>query len=149
MNVRDGCPNLIERIEGGLLSYGNDMTLANTPFECGLGQYCNWKEDTEFLARPALETLASWGNPKQIITGMQFIADTCPPCTETWPVYIENQHIGMVTSADYSPDFKCIVALGMLDYDACAPDNTISVQTPKDAFEGVTVSLPMKAPHHD
>ena len=25
-NVHAGCPNLIERIEGGLLSYGNDMT---------------------------------------------------------------------------------------------------------------------------
>jgi len=28
LEVRAGCPNLIERIEGGLLSYGNDMTRA-------------------------------------------------------------------------------------------------------------------------
>ena len=28
-DVWAGCPNLIERIEGGLLSYGNDMTIQN------------------------------------------------------------------------------------------------------------------------
>ncbi|MCP4819552.1 MAG: dimethylsulfoniopropionate demethylase, partial [Shimia sp.] len=31
LDVHAGCPNLIERIEGGLLSYGNDMTDDNTP----------------------------------------------------------------------------------------------------------------------
>ena len=38
-NIRPGCPNLIERIEGGLFSYGNDMTRDNNPFECGLEKY--------------------------------------------------------------------------------------------------------------
>ena len=31
LEVRPGCPNLIERIEARLLSYGNDMTRENTP----------------------------------------------------------------------------------------------------------------------
>ena len=38
LDVYAGCPNLIERIEGGLLSYGNDMNDDNTPHECGLGK---------------------------------------------------------------------------------------------------------------
>ncbi|GIS89252.1 MAG: hypothetical protein CM1200mP18_19620 [Gammaproteobacteria bacterium] len=41
LDVRPGCPNLIERIEAGLLSYGNDMPINDTPFESGLGKYCN------------------------------------------------------------------------------------------------------------
>lgn len=149
LNVRDGCPNLIERIEGGLLSYGNDMTLANNPLECALGQYCNWKDDTEFLGRAALETIASQGQPKQMITGMQFHADHCPPCTDIWPVYSDNQQIGMVTSAAYSPDFGSIVALGMLNSHYSSVDNQISVHTPNGIVNGVTVALPMKAPDHD
>ncbi len=148
-DVHTGCPNLIERIEGGLLSYGNDMTLANNPFECGLDQYCNWKDDTEFLGRPALETMRTAGPPKQRMIGMQFSADHCPPCTETWPVYIENRQIGMVTSAAYSPDLDCIVALGMLTGNYSQEGHKISVQTPEGILDGVTVSLPMKAPHHD
>ena len=149
LNVRDGCPNLIERIEGGLLSYGNDMTLANTPFECGLGQYCNWSDDTEFLARPALESLASAGVPKQRITGLQLYADHCPPCIETWPILHQEKPAGMVTSAAYSPDFGCIVALGMLKNGHNQIGHEISVQTQEGIIDGVTVSLPMKAPHHD
>ena len=34
-NVKPGCPNLIERIESGLLSYGNDFDNNDNPFECG------------------------------------------------------------------------------------------------------------------
>ena len=34
-NIRAGCPNLIERIESGLLSQGNDMDNGDNPYECG------------------------------------------------------------------------------------------------------------------
>ncbi|MCH2329706.1 MAG: dimethylsulfoniopropionate demethylase, partial [Rhodobacterales bacterium] len=34
--ISPGCPNLIERIEGGLLSYGNEFTRENNPLEIGL-----------------------------------------------------------------------------------------------------------------
>lgn len=40
-NVCVGCLNLIECIEGGLLSYGNDMIDDNMLYECGLGKFCN------------------------------------------------------------------------------------------------------------
>ena len=39
LKVRPGCPNLIERIESGLLSYGNDMDMNDTPLECNLDSY--------------------------------------------------------------------------------------------------------------
>ena len=35
-DVRAGCPNLIERIEAGLLSYGNDMTNEHTPHQLSI-----------------------------------------------------------------------------------------------------------------
>jgi dimethylsulfoniopropionate demethylase len=54
LDVRAGCPNAIERIEGGLLSYGNDMTRENTPHECGLGRFCNTADrDRLYRARRA------------------------------------------------------------------------------------------------
>ncbi len=40
-NLKPGCPNVIERIEGALLSYGNDMDNNDNPFECGLDKYVN------------------------------------------------------------------------------------------------------------
>ena len=39
--IRPGSPNLIERIESRLISYGTDVTLEHDPFEAGLEAYCD------------------------------------------------------------------------------------------------------------
>ena len=41
LNVRAGCPNLIERIESALLSYGNDFDNGDNPFEANFDKYIN------------------------------------------------------------------------------------------------------------
>ena len=37
-----------------LLSYGNEMTLKDTPYDCGLGNFCNLDSDYEFIGKSAL-----------------------------------------------------------------------------------------------
>ena len=61
LEVRAGGPNLIERIEGGLLSYGNDMTRENTPHECGLGRFCDTAAAIGCVGRDALLRVAAEG----------------------------------------------------------------------------------------
>lgn len=52
--IRPGTPNLIERIEGRLISYGSDVTLEHDPFEAGLETYCDLdKPANTWLARPS------------------------------------------------------------------------------------------------
>ena len=53
-NISPGCPNLIDRIEGGLLSYGNEFTLENNPIECGFDNYCN-NLSHDFIGKNALK----------------------------------------------------------------------------------------------
>ena len=50
-------PNHIERIEGGLLSYGNDMDIGDNPFECGFDKYVNLDSDIIFLGKESLKKL--------------------------------------------------------------------------------------------
>ena len=64
LNVRAGCPNLIERIEGGLLSYGSDMRRENTPVEAGLARFCNSPED--YIGKSVIEEQKTQG-PNQIL----------------------------------------------------------------------------------
>ena len=64
LNVRAGCPNLIERIEGGLLSYGSDMRRENTPIEAGLARFCNSPED--YIGKSIIEAQKAQG-PNQIL----------------------------------------------------------------------------------
>ena len=50
-NIAPGCPNLIDRIEAGLMSYGNDFTKENNPIECNLEKYCNYESDHDFIGK--------------------------------------------------------------------------------------------------
>ena len=56
-NLKPGNPNHPERIEGGLLSYGNDIDLSDNPFECGFDKYINLETDIVFLGKESLKKL--------------------------------------------------------------------------------------------
>ena len=56
-DVKPGCPNLIERIESALLSYGNDMDINDNPLECGFDKFVNLESDINFLGKDELKKL--------------------------------------------------------------------------------------------
>ncbi|WP_377187958.1 dimethylsulfoniopropionate demethylase [Ruegeria meonggei] len=141
LQVRAGCPNLIERIEGGLLSYGNDMTDYNTPHECGLGKFCNTHTAIGCIGRDALLRVAKEG-PVQQIRPITIHGDAVPPCDRPWAVYAGGKRVGQVTSAAWSPDFESNVAIGMMrlshwdagaEVEVEAPDGTRRA-TVREAF---------------
>ena len=113
LQVRAGCPNLIERIEGGLLSYGNDMTDDNTPHECGLGKFCNTQTAIGCVGRDALLRVAQEGPIRQI-RAIEIHGDRVPGCDRAWPLMAGDTQVGQVTSAAWSPDFGTNVAIGMV-----------------------------------
>ena len=67
LNVRAGCPNLIERIESGLLSYGNDFDNQDNPFECGFEKYVNLDSDVVFLGKEKLKKIKSDGIKRKLM----------------------------------------------------------------------------------
>jgi dimethylsulfoniopropionate demethylase len=143
LNVGAGCPNLIERIEGGLFSYGSDMTIENNPFECGLDAYCELGRPTEFLARGALQRILEQGVERRMM-GLRVQTDTLPSCLTRWPVTSDGLWVGDVTSAAVSPDFGCGVAFAMLERVVCTPGQTVTVETPEGAHEAVVSSIPFE-----
>jgi dimethylsulfoniopropionate demethylase len=113
LDVRAGCPNGIERIEGGLLSYGNDMNDDNTPHECGLGRFCDTQTAIGCMGRDALLRVAKEG-PVQQIRALEISGDKVPGCDRVWPLIAGKKKVGQVTSAAWSPDFGKNVAIGMV-----------------------------------
>ncbi len=136
LNVRAGGPNLIERIEGGLLSYGNDMTLENTPHECGLGRFCSTETAIGCIGRDALLRVAKEGPVRQIRP--LSIEGDLPPCDRLWKVYGDGEKVGQVTSAAWSPDFETNVAIGMVRMTHWKPGTVLEVETP-DGMRKATV----------
>ena len=137
LEVRAGCPNAIERIEAGLLSYGNDMTDDNTPHECGLGKFCDTYTAIGCIGRDALLRVAKEG-PVQQIRPIAIAGDPVPSCDRAWPLRARGRYVGQVTSAAWSPDFNTNVAIGMVRMTHWDPGTMLEVETP-DGHRDATV----------
>ena len=140
LQVRAGCPNLIERVESGLLSYGNDMTRANTPHECGLARFCNTWDAIGCVGRDALLRVARDGPVRQI-RGLRIEGEALPPYVEPWGVYADGEQMGSVTSAVWSPDLNANVAIGMVRMTHWMPGTGVSVESPDGKRRNATVCL--------
>ena len=130
LDVHAGCPNLIERIEGGLLSFGNDMTSENTPHECGLGRFCNTNTAIGCVGRDALLRVAQEGPVRQI-RPIEIHGDKVPVCGDLWPVMDGDLHVGNISSAAWSPDSNTNVAIGMVRMTHWNAGTEVDVITPE------------------
>ncbi|WP_350333519.1 dimethylsulfoniopropionate demethylase [Coralliovum pocilloporae] len=141
-NIGPGCPNLIERIEGSLFSYGNDMTDEHNPFECGLDKYVSLSSDADFMGRKALEDIADNGGPTRKLRGLLMEGNSCPPCVDRWPVIVSDAVVGTVSSAAYSPYFEAVVAIAMVDKAHWDVGSKVTVDTPIGIRSATVCDLP-------
>ena len=103
LNVRAGCPNLIERIESGLLSFGGDMDYDNTPFECGLEQYVSLEADIESLSIDALRN-------RPVKTKLMGIVIDQHLKLKDMRLLSGDKQIGVITSNTWSPKYHAHLA---------------------------------------
>lgn len=140
-DVWAGGPNLIERVEGGLLSYGNDMTIRNTPFECGLGKFCQTADAIGCIGRDALMRDLHEG-PWRNIRGVRIDGEALPFTMEPWAVERDGAFAGQVTSSAFSPRFGCTVAIGMIENQHWDYGTAVTVKTPDGPRDATIVKLP-------
>ena len=125
LDVRAGCPNLIERVESGLLSFGNDITYEHSPFEAGLGKYFGSNINEGCLAYDSLKVKQ---NPSRMIKAVQIEGASIQPITYPVEIRDENDHlVGHVSTAVWSPDFRTNVAIGMINKNYWNTDKTMYV----------------------
>jgi dimethylsulfoniopropionate demethylase len=136
LNLRPGCPNLIDRIETGLLSFGNDMTLRNNPIEAGLDRFFTIGKSADYLGRDALERIVKNG-PDRRMTRLIVSGEPIPNPRETYSITLDSvTNAGCVTSITYSPRLKCNVGLGYVPPEAAVTGNTIDIETPAGRVTG-------------
>ena len=107
-NLKPGCPNLIERIESGLLSYGNDFDNNDNPFECGFEKYVNLDTDISFLGKDNLKKIQSEGIKKKLM-GVQIDAKAIDVSGSIDLKDENNNKIGELRSGCYSPYFGKVI----------------------------------------
>ena len=112
LNVKPGCPHLIERIESGLLSYLNDMDINDNPFECGFDKFVNLDNDIDFLGKDKLKEIKRNGIEKKLMGVMIDINEI--EMTGSLNLFTEGKIIGELRSAVYSPTFKKVIGIAMI-----------------------------------
>jgi len=128
-NLRAGCPNLIERIESGLLGYGNDMTNEDTPLEVGLEKFCALDSDAAFIGKDALLRQRDEGIKKKLM-GLTIEGDAMAAVSMPLPCLKDASSVGIVTSGIYSPDLDSNIGFAMLDISVATVGTVVDVATP-------------------
>ena len=103
-NITPTGPSDIRRIEAGILNYGADMTLENNPYELDLDWLVDLKQGADFIGKDALKRIKQEG-VKQKLVGIRIEGERIEFNDTKWPVSVDGDAVGKVTSAIYSPRF--------------------------------------------
>ncbi len=115
-HIGAGCPNLIERTESWLLSFGGDMVLGDSPLECGLERYCDLKQSAEFLGKEALIRQSEAGVTRRLVP-MYVDGDRIFGNPQWWPLMQGDIRAGEIRTVVYSPRLEKNIAIAMLNSD--------------------------------
>ena len=140
-DVKPGCPNLIERIESALLSYGNDMDNNDNPYECGFDKYINIDSDVIFLGKEKLKKIKSEGIKRKLM-GVKLDLDAISLTGSLNLTDDQNNIIGELRSACYSPYFKKVIGIAMMKKSHWNVDQKVKASINGDICSGKVCDLP-------
>ena len=141
LNVKAGCPNLIERIESALLSYGNDMDNDDNPLECGLDKYVNLEANINFLGKEKLKEVKKKGITRKLM-GVMIEAKEINMAKSIELFNDKNLKIGELRSGTYSPHFEKVIGIAMLEKPYWEVSQTFKMSINDSTFEGKVCDLP-------
>ncbi len=126
-NIRAGCPNSIDRIEKGLLSYGNDMNLSSNPYECGLHRFISEGKEAQCMSSDALEEIRDQGINYQLAYLLVQGEPVTPP-REVWSLLDDKGTLcGWLTSMAHSIRLGGNIALATVMKRLAIPGQTLIV----------------------
>ena len=140
-NVKPGCPNLIERIESALLSYGNDMDNNDNPLECGFDKFVNLDSDVVFLGKKKLKEIKSQGIKKKLM-GVKIETKEISLSVSLDIKDEQNVVIGELRSACYSPKFGKVIGIAMISKPFLDTSQSFKIDINNNTFNGKVCDLP-------
>ena len=140
-NIKPGAPNHAERIEGGLLSYGNDMLISDNPFECGFEKLVHLNDNVEFIGKDSLKKILKNGIKRKLM-GVKINSDKLN-LTSVDLLNKKKQIIGNLRSAAFSPTFKKIVGIAMINKEYCKNNEIFNINLNDNLIDGEVCELPI------
>ena len=144
--LQPGHTSSIRRIEGGMLSYHADADIHTNPFELGFDRLVSLDNDIEFIGKAALKKIKVTGIKRKQV-GLEINCEPLSgPNTTFWSIKKDNDKIGKVTSAIYSPRLKKNIALAMVSIKNSEIGTKLYVEINENKFEAIVVEKPFYDP---
>lgn len=126
------------RLEAKMMLYGNDVDETTTVLEAGLGSICKL-EKGDFIGRRALLKQRAEG-VKRLLVGFEMVERGI--ARDHYPVEINGQRIGFVTSGSPAPFLQKNIGLAYLPADRCVVGTELDVIIRGKAVKARVVPTP-------
>ena len=142
LNISPGGPNIILRLEGGILSYGGDFDRSNNPFEVGLEWMIDLNQEDDFIGKEALSEIKFKGPTKKLM-GAEIEGDPINYSNqEHLPVSVNGKNIGTMNTMTYSPRLDKNISYVFLDIKYAKVGQEIIISLPDEDLKARVVDIP-------
>lgn len=145
-NIVPTAPSTIRSIEGGLLSYVSDITLADNPFVIGMGNFVEFEQPGDFVGKEALLAISAEGATRRLV-GVEIGGEMLPtPNEEFWDVTDGDSKIGHVTRCAHSPRLEKNIGWANVPVEFAAVGTGLVVVSPAGDRQAVVCEAPWFKP---
>ena len=144
--LKPGHTSSIRRIEGGMLSYHADADINTNPYELNLGRLINLDTDINFIGKDALQKINQDGVKRKQVGVILDCEPLTSPNTTFWEITKDNQVVGKITSAVYSPRLKQNIALAMVTINNSELGTVLNVKMNDKIVKATIVEIPFYDP---
>jgi glycine cleavage system aminomethyltransferase T len=139
--IGPGNPNLCERIESGLISFGGDTDALTNPFEVRMGKYVDLDVPDDTIGIQALRRLSAEG-PKRHLLGLVFDAGEPSKPGFSWStIYRNGRKVGALTNSVFSYRLKKNIGFALIARD-CVRGDRVEVQISNTKQPATLTDLP-------
>jgi len=140
--IRPTGPSDIRRVEAGILNWGADIRLEDTPYHVGLERLIDPNKASDYVGREALERVAREGVSRKLV-GVEIAGEKLPFNATPLPVLARGELVGRVTSAIWSPRLARNIGYAMVPMAHAGTGTSFTVRLPSTMGDRVATVVPM------
>lgn len=127
------------RFEACLPLYGQELSETISPLEAGIGFAIKLQKSPSFIGQEALNKQKEYGVPRKLV-GIEMIEKGIP--RTGYELFVDGQHIGVVTSGTQSPTLKKNIGLALIKTDFSDIGQEVEVQVRKKRVKALVRTIP-------
>lgn len=127
------------RFEANLPLYGQELSKDITPIEAGIGFAVKTDKDADFFGKEVLKAQKENGAPRKLV-GIEMIDRGIP--RHGYPVFVNGEQIGEVTTGTQSPTLKKNVGLALLNREFTELETEVEVEIRSKKLKAQVVATP-------